>query len=92
MNTNEALERNRVNMKLSSRSKQTNNAKSSQTAKIPIMDAKIPPQQTEKSTNQFQEEHELDEEYVKHVQRHTEMHKRELKYELLLDLRSKLEK
>lgn len=73
-------------MKLSSKPKQAHNAKFSQKAEIPIMDAKIPPQ-SKTSTNQSKEEHELDEEYVKHVQRHTEMHKRELKYELLLDLR-----
>lgn len=48
--------------------------------------------QSKASADRQNNEVEEDEEFIKNVQRHVEIHKRELKYELLLDLRSKLGK
>lgn len=54
-------------------------------------DARLKPQ-SETSSTQPTKLNEEEEEYIKHVQRRIEIHKRELKYELLLDLKSKLGK
>jgi hypothetical protein len=73
-------------------SSDSHESKSKHTQECSASDARLHPPSETSSTQPKELNEEEEEEYIKHVERRTEIHKRELKYELLLDLRSKLGK
>jgi hypothetical protein len=89
---NEGRKKKKDKKSMSSSLDHNHKSKSTSTKEWSANDARLHPQSEISSIQPNELNDDEEEEYIKHVQRRTEIHKRELKYELLLDLRSKLGK